>query len=87
MPHAPLTVFETLKQKAAIAVSHSTDWTRRIVAVQRFFAETDKEALSIAHDMVDGVSAVARFDFRQAERQIHGAATTMKGKSRWCDER
>jgi hypothetical protein len=54
----------------------------RIVAVQRLSAATDEEALSMARDMVKGASAVARFDVWQAERQIHGAAPTMKGKPR-----
>jgi hypothetical protein len=54
----------------------------RIVAVQRLSAETDEEALSMARDMVKGASALARFDLWQAERQIHGAAPTMKEKPR-----
>jgi hypothetical protein len=44
----------------------------------RFSAETDKEALSMAHDTIDGASAVARFDLWQDERHIEGAAPTMK---------
>ena len=56
--------------------------TGRIVAVQRLSAETDEEALSMALGMVDGASVVARFDLWQAERQIHGAAPTMKEKPR-----
>ena len=55
----------------------------RIVAVQRFSAETDNEALSMARDMVKRASAVARFDVWQGERRIEGAAPTMrKGKPR-----
>jgi hypothetical protein len=54
----------------------------RIIAVQRLSAETDKETLLMAHDMVDGASAVARFDLWQAERHILGTAPTMKGKPR-----
>ena len=55
----------------------------RIVAVQRFSAETDKEALAMAHDMIDGASAVARFDLWQGDRRIEGTAPTMrKGKPR-----
>ena len=46
--------------------------------VQRLSAENDKEALSMACDMVKGASAVARFDLWQGERRIQGAATTMK---------
>ena len=52
----------------------------RIVAVQRFSAETDKKALSMAHDMGDGASAVVSFDLWEGERNIEGAAPTMKGK-------
>ena len=54
----------------------------RIVAVQRLSAEDDKEALSMARDMVKGASAVARFDLWQAERRIEGKAPTAKGKPR-----
>ena len=55
----------------------------RIVAVHRLSAETDAEALSMARDMVDGASAVARFDLWEGERRIDGAAPTMrKGKPR-----
>ena len=54
----------------------------RIVAVQRLSAETDQEALSLARDVVDGASAVARFDLWQRERHIHGVAPTAKGKLR-----
>jgi hypothetical protein len=55
----------------------------RIVAVQRFSAETDKEALSMTRDMVKGASAGARFNVWQGERRIEGAAPTMrKGKPR-----
>jgi len=54
-----------------------------IVAVHRFSAEDDKEALTMARDMVAGASAVARFDVWQGERRIEGAAPTMrKGKPR-----
>ena len=56
--------------------------SRRIIAVQRLSAETDKEALSMARDMVQGASAVARFDLWQGERNIEGVAPTMKGKPR-----
>ena len=55
----------------------------RIVTVQRLSAEHDKEALSMARDMVKGASAVARFDLWQGERRVDGAAPTMrKGKPR-----
>jgi hypothetical protein len=55
----------------------------KIIAVQRFSAETDKEALSMARDMVKGASAVARFDVWQGERRIEGAVPTMrKGRPR-----
>jgi hypothetical protein len=48
-----------------------------------FFAETDKEALLMARDMVEGASAVARFDIWQGERRVEGVAPTMKkGKPR-----
>ena len=55
----------------------------RIVAVQRFSAQTDKEALSMARDMVKGAAAVARFGVWQGECRIEGVAPTMrKGKPR-----
>jgi hypothetical protein len=55
----------------------------RIVAVQRFSAETDEEALSMARDMIDGPSVIFRFDLWQGERSIEGVAPTMrKGKPR-----
>jgi len=54
----------------------------RIVAVQRFSAEDDKEALAMARDMVEGSAAVARFDLWQGERRIEGTAPTAKGKPR-----
>ena len=54
----------------------------RIVAVQRFSAEDDKEALSMARDMVAGASAVARFDLWEGERLIQRRAPTAKGKRR-----
>ena len=54
----------------------------RIVAVQRFSAEDDKEAPSMAREMVKGASAVARFDLWQGERRIEGAAPTRKQKPR-----
>ena len=55
----------------------------RIVAVQRFSAEDDKEARAMARDRVKGASAVARFDVWQGERRIEGVAPTMrKGKPR-----
>jgi hypothetical protein len=44
-------------------------------------AEDDKEALAMAHDMVAGASAVARFDVWQGERRIIGVAPTMREKS------
>ena len=56
--------------------------TGRIVAVQRLSAETDEEALSMARDMVEGASAVARFDLWQAERHIEGKAPKKRGKPR-----
>ena len=54
----------------------------RLVAVQRFSAEDDKLALSIARDMVKGASAVAGLDLWQGERRIEGRAPTAKGKLR-----
>ena len=54
----------------------------RIVAVQRLSAEDDKEALSMARDMVKGASAVARFDLWQGERRIEGKAPGTKRKPR-----
>jgi len=55
----------------------------RIVAVQRFSANTDAGAAAMAHDMVKGASAVARFDLWQAEHRIKGKAPTVrKGKPR-----
>jgi hypothetical protein len=53
----------------------------RIIAVQRFSAETDKQALSMARDMVEGAAAVARFDLWQGERRIEGAAPPMKKRN------
>ena len=41
----------------------------RIIAVQRFSAEDDKEA-AMAREMVAAASAVARFDLWQGERRI-----------------
>lgn len=54
--------------------------TGRIVAIQRLSAETDEEAHSMAHDMVDGASAVARFDLWQDARLVEGVAPTMREK-------
>ena len=55
----------------------------RLVAVQRLSAEDDKEALSMARDMVKGASAVTRFDVWQGERRIGGTPPRMrKGKPR-----
>jgi hypothetical protein len=55
----------------------------RILAVQRFSADTDNEALAMAREMVKGASAVARFDLWQDDRCIEGVApTTRKGKPR-----
>ena len=48
--------------------------TGRIVAVQRLSADTDKEALSMARDMVKVASAVARFDLWEGERLIQRRA-------------
>ena len=50
----------------------------RIVAVQRLSTENDKEALSMAREMVKGASAVARFDLWQGERRIEGEAPKTK---------
>jgi hypothetical protein len=50
----------------------------RIVAVNRSSADTNEEALSIARGMVEGTSAVARFDVWQGERRIKGVAPTMR---------
>ena len=69
----------------AIAIYHLRSFavSGKIIAVRRFPAETDNEALSIAHDMVEGASSVARFDLWQGERRIEGVAPTMrKGKPR-----
>jgi hypothetical protein len=55
----------------------------RIVAVQRLSAETDREALSMARDMVKGAATVTRFDVWQGERHIEGPPPRMrKGKPR-----
>jgi hypothetical protein len=55
----------------------------RIVAVRRLSAETDKEALSMAREMVAAASAVASFDLWQGERRIQGVELRMKkGKPR-----
>ena len=54
----------------------------RIIAVQRLSAENDKEALSMARDMVKGASTVARFDLWQGERRVEGRAPTAKEKPR-----
>ena len=54
--------------------------TGRIVAVQRFSAGDDKEAVVAARDMVKGASGVATFDLWNDGRRIEGAAPTMKGK-------
>jgi hypothetical protein len=48
----------------------------RIVAVQRFSAETDEEALTVARKMVKEAPAVARFDLWQRVRHIEGEAPT-----------
>jgi len=50
----------------------------RIVAVQRLSTENDKEALSMAREMVKGASAVARFDLWQGEGRIEGEAPKTK---------
>ena len=54
----------------------------RIVAVQRLSAEDDEEAREMAHNMVTGASAVARFDLWQGERRIEGKAPVRKQKPR-----
>ena len=67
----------------SIYTLHSFGSSRRIAAVQRFSAETDKGTLSMARDMIDGTSAVAWFDVWQGERRIEGVALTIrKRKSR-----
>jgi len=66
----------------AIYMLRSFAMTGRIIAVQRLSAENDKEALSMARDMVKGASAVARFDLWQGERRIEGGAPTAKEKPR-----
>ena len=68
--------------RMTIYTLRSFNSSRRIIAVQRLSAETDKEALSMARDMIKGALAVAGFDLWQAERHIEGAARTMKGKRR-----
>jgi hypothetical protein len=69
--------------RMTIYTLRSFNSSRRIIAVQRLSAETDKEALSMARDMVKGASAVARFDLWQGERCIEGTAPTIrKRKSR-----
>jgi hypothetical protein len=62
----------------AIYTLRSFGSSGRIVAVQRFSAADDKEALAMAHEMIDGASAVAAFDLWQGERRIVGAAPSMK---------
>ena len=57
--------------------------TGRILAVQRFSADDDKEAVAAARDMVKGASGVATFDLWDDGRRIEGAVPTMKGKPRW----
>jgi hypothetical protein len=57
---------------------------RRIIAVQRFSAETDTDALSIARNITEKTSAVAWFDIWEGERHIHGAAPTAREKTRWA---
>ena len=56
--------------------------TRKIIAVQRFSAADDAEALLMAHTMVSGVAAVASFDLWEGERPIHGAAPKKLGRGR-----
>jgi len=63
----------------SIYTLRSFSMTGRIIAVQRLYAETDAEALSMASDMV--AAASAGFDLWEAERHIHGASTP-KGKPR-----
>ena len=53
----------------------------RIVAVQRFSAEDDKEARAMASDIVKGAAAVARFDLWQGERRIAGAGAQDEGSA------
>ncbi len=53
---------------------------RKVIAVQRFFAPTDHEAISLAHAMVDDDPVVASFDIWADERPIHGAAPIRKYK-------
>ena len=56
--------------------------SRRIIAVQRFSAANDDEAVSMATAMVEG-SAVASFDLWEGERRVEGVAPTMRqGKPR-----
>jgi hypothetical protein len=55
--------------------------TGRIVAVQRFSAGDDQEAVAQAREMVKGASGVATFDLWEAARRIKGAAPR-KGKPR-----
>jgi hypothetical protein len=52
--------------------------TRRIIAVQRFFAVDDDEAVSMATAMVAGSS----FDLWEGERAVHGAAPTIRERKK-----
>jgi hypothetical protein len=55
--------------------------SNRIIAVQRFSAANDDEAVTIASGMVDGAAAFAAFDLWEGERRVEGVAPTMrKGK-------
>jgi hypothetical protein len=53
---------------------------RKIIAVQRFSAADDAEAMGMASNMVAGASAVAWFDLWEGERLVGGTAPTMREK-------
>jgi len=55
--------------------------SRRLIAVQRFSAADDYEAVSMAAAMVEG-SAVTSFDLWEGERRVEGAAPMRKEKPR-----
>lgn len=51
---------------------------RRIIAIRRFVAATDAEAMSIASAMVGGAQTVERFDLWEGNLPIDGAAPIIK---------
>ncbi len=54
----------------------SFDLDSRIIAVERFFAATDAEAITMARAVLDRDQAVASFDLWEGERLIDGATPT-----------